>query len=373
VRRYCETRLTPAILAATALLLSTPVTSAHSPTGGEREYTTSGATAWFFLGQGTSTLTWFITPIETALESDFEASNNTQTPNFLRVADDGTEIKYLLNSQVPDTSECPSSFWRACTEYVGTAKTTWLSTAFNSENPSGDLVSWWCDHPNQADSGGCYDLRRIALHEAGHGVGLARSSNGHTHQSDSAAYNHTVMQINGPSATTTGWNYRFLGVCDRFELSREYDVVSWSGAYPACIDHLTGVAFSGGKMISVVKLNDPLDACTGSAVALGGYLKLIAATGASDDGQLGVLAGNGLGGRTIEIFRRTPSGAYGSTPYTTATVANSEAGTWSRSVSSSTSGTWYFRAEFTPATTGDVATLNGDLSAEFAVTWSSPC
>ena len=59
------------------------------------------------------------------------------------MADDGARIKYLLNSQVPNTDECPSTFWYACTDYLGgSAKTTWNSTTFNSEDPSGSLLSW---------------------------------------------------------------------------------------------------------------------------------------------------------------------------------------------------------------------------------------
>ena len=205
-------------------------------------------------------------------------------------------------------------------------------------------------------------------------MGLARfNDNGHPHQPNSASASTTVMQAEPAKAPNAGWNTRNFGSCDFFELSREHDVNSFSGAYTARVDHLTGAGFSGGKIISVTKLNDPADACTGSAVTLSGYLKLSAATGADADGQLHRLAGNGLGGRTINIFRRTPGGTYGSTPYTTSTVVNAESGTWSRSVSSSTSGTWYFRANFGPATSGDIATLNSSQSAEFPVTWSSPC
>jgi hypothetical protein len=47
--------------------------SGHSPTGGEKEYVDNGAGTFFF-GDGTSGISWFITAVETALESDFETS-----------------------------------------------------------------------------------------------------------------------------------------------------------------------------------------------------------------------------------------------------------------------------------------------------------
>ncbi len=357
-------------LAVTLAVLGPSVVTAHSPTAGEREYSTSGATEEFFLGQGTSGLTWFTTRIETALETNFETANNSLTPNFVRTAVDGVEIKYLLNSQVPDTTECPASFWYACSDYNGgAAKTTWHSTTYNSEDPSGSKVSWWCDHPSQ-DPPGCFDVGRVLLHEAGHGVGLARSSNGQSHQPDSAAYTTTVMQINPIVSSNTGWNTAVLGTCDLFELSREYDVVDYSDPYPACIDHLSGVAFSGGKIISPTVLNNPPDECTGVSVVLSGTLRLVSVVGASDDDQLGLLAGNGLAGRTISIYRRTPGGSYGS-PYTTTTVTSGSSGSWSKSVVSGTSGTWYFQARFAPAG-ADATTLNSSTSAEFPVTWNPP-
>lgn len=369
-------RFIQAALCAVAAVVSgvlAPGVAAHSPTGGEGEYADNSAqTFWFEAG----TPGWVITAVDAAVDDDFEISNNSRTPNFTQ-GTTGAKILYKTNAQTPDTDECPASFWYACTDYNGggDGKTTWKSTTFNSENPAGALVSWFCDDPLQADSG-CFDMRRMAIHEAGHGVGLARlADNGHGHQATGTPVATTVMQTVSPTATAAGWNARHFGSCDFFELSREYDVVSFAGAYTACVDHLTGVGFSGGKLVSVTRLDAPPInfVCIGQGVTLTGYLKLTAAAGADADGQLHRLAGNGLGARTIAIFRRASGGAYGGTPYTTATVVNAESGTWSRSVGSGVAGTWYFRANFNPATPGDVATLNSSQSAEFSITWSNAC
>ena len=357
-------------VSAVILLLATPLlVTAHSPTGGDREYSPDNAAEVFWFGSGTSALTWFITEIEPALESHWNTSNNTRAPHFTRTSVDGAQVKFLLNSQVPNTTECPSTFWYACTDYVGVAKTSWNSTTFNSADPAGSAVSYWCGAPNQADSG-CVDAGRVALHEVGHGVGLARQSNGDVHQSDSASAATTVMQTNPIFATNSGWATEALGTCDLIELAREYDVVNFTLALPACVDHIAAPATTGGKVVSdAVQTTTLTGACVGSGVTLSGSLKL---TSQPADDQLGLLAGNGLGTRTIEIFRRTSSTTYPVSAFATTTTSSTSTGAWSISVTSGIAGTWIFKAHFSAAG-ADLLTLQPDDSLERTITWSTPC
>ncbi|MES2209088.1 MAG: hypothetical protein V4515_02760 [Chloroflexota bacterium] len=358
------------ILGLTLPLVAPAVAFAHSPTGSDREYSPDNAAEEFYFGAGTSALSWFIVEVEPALETNWNTSNNTRAPHFTRTSVDGAEIKYRTNAETPFSDECPDTFWYACTDYYGGASaTTWMSTTFNREDPSGPLLSLWCQFPGQGDSG-CADVRRVAIHEAGHGVGLARQSNGHVHQTDSQTSATTVMQTNPKLATAAGWLDRFLGSCDLIELAREYDVVSFSQALPACVDHITAPATSNVKVVTVAsQTTTATGVCVGIGVTLSGSLRL---TNQPADDQLGLLASNGIGGRTVEIFRRTSSGGYPSTPYTTTTVGTSEAGSWSKSVVSTTSGTWIFQARYAPGSS-DLSTLNASTSLERTITWSSPC
>lgn len=366
-------RFISVIIGSVAILATAATTaSAHSPTGADREYSADNAPELFWFGSGTSGLSWFIAEVEPALESNWTTSNNTRSPRFTRTSVDGAEIKYLTNAQVPDTDECPSSFWYACTDYNGgAAKTTWKSTTFNRQDPdgSGPMLSYWCQYPGQDDSG-CADTRRVVLHEAGHGVGLARQSNGHVHQSDSQSSATTVMQVNPKLATATGWMDRFLGTCDLIELSREYDVVSFTSPLPSCVDHIAAPATSGGKVITVMtQVTTSTGVCLGVQVSLSGQLRL---TNQPADSLLGVLAYNGLGGRTVEIYRRSSSGSYPPTPYATVTVAAVEAGTWSKVEQYFSQVTWVYQARYTPGS-ADSSTLNGHNSLERTISWSNPC
>jgi hypothetical protein len=178
------------------------------------------------------------------------------------------------------------------------------------------------------------------------------------------------MQANPIPATSSGWNTEALGTCDLLELAREYDVVSFAQALPACVDHIAAPATSGGKVLTdTTQTTTSTGACVDAGVALSGSLKL---TNQTADNQLGLLAANGLGTRTIEIYRRTSSTGYPITPYTTTTTANSSAAAWSISVSSGVAGTWIFKARFSAGGI-DAATLQPDDSLERTITWSNPC
>ena len=102
--------------------------------------------------------------------------------------------------------------------------------------------------------------------------------------------------------------------------------------------------------------------CAGQSFSFTGTLKIVTAS------ILGELSANGLAGRTVTIYRRTPSGSFVS--YTTATVASGEGGAWSRSISSGLA-TYVFQARYAPNTTDDAA-LDGDSSGvEKTVTWGN--
>ena len=103
--------------------------------------------------------------------------------------------------------------------------------------------------------------------------------------------------------------------------------------------------------------------CAGQSFSFTGTLKIVTAS------ILGELSANGLAGRTVTIYRRTPSGSFVS--YTTATVASGEGGAWSRSISSTLAATYVVQARYAPNTTDDAA-LDGDSSGvEKTVTWNS--
>lgn len=268
---------------------------------------------------------------------------------------------YRTNAQMPNTPECPSTFWYACTDY--TSAGLWLYTVFNSAQNVGGSVPWyWCQDPAQPDSG-CIHVGRVTLHELGHASGLSRQSNGHPHQPDSATSQTTVMQLDPAKSPDARYDDVYLGQCDLFELQREYDVDTLAGALANCVDHATGTAFVGGEIDVAVTRTSPASIsipCAGTSTSITGALSLSSGSG------LGRLAGNALPGRVVTVQWRPPGGTW--TAYGTATT--NSAGSYSRLVSYPTEGIREFRADFSDAAE---VPLDGGTSLVTTVTWEDLC
>lgn len=346
-------------LIVTALAPGTVV--AHDPTEGENEYG-DGTTQPFFFGAGTSGLTWFMNPFESAAEVTWDSGNNSQAVRFLKSSAASAEVRYRTNAQTPSTPECSDNFWYACTDYYSNGQ--WFYTVFNSQqNVGGAKLPWyWCDDPANPNTD-CTNIGRITMHEIGHAAGLSRSSNGHNHQPSSAASTTTSMQALPAWEPDSRYNDVMLGACDEFELQREYEVESYGGTFAACTDHATGTAFVGGEIETVVTRTSGSSAtiCVGDSVNFNGTINLSSGTG------LGRLAGNILPFRDVTIQRASVGGTFSNY----ATVSATGAATFSRALMSASIATWQFRAVFADSAE---AQLDGDISATMTVSWiSSGC
>ena len=175
-------RLGPGLLASLALLTLPTMALGHDPTRGENIYDDelTLASKWGVYDDSThspaASTTWFRTNVTTALTTDWNAGGISHAPMFT-TGGSGTipDLRYLTTAQLANTEECPAGFFMACTDYNGAvdAGTTWKYTAFNSEDPAGAQISYFCEYPGQADAA-CESIRRDSLHEMGHVAGLER-------------------------------------------------------------------------------------------------------------------------------------------------------------------------------------------------------
>jgi hypothetical protein len=358
-------------------------TLAHLPTEGKREYLGDNHAQYYQFSSGSrdggqtsspQAPTWLQSNVEAA-DSDFEDLNNSRAPGFVPYIGGPFEVGtiwWALNSETPDTAECPPTFWFACTDYRtdGTSSDRWKSTTYNRSNPSSGLDSHWCQSTAQiGPTDGCIDTRRVTLHEFGHGVGLSRDSNDDLHfpTSDPNYASFSVMHGEPLYKPATNYDLRQLGTCDRLALGILHDVDSFSGVYNiGCVDHLGSPALDNGDIDTTVT-QSTLSAvvCIGDSFTFTGTARIVSAS------VLGELSGNGLAGRLVTIYRRTSGGSYSS--YTSATVASGEGGSWSVTIGSSTAASYYYQARYAPNPSDD-PDLDGDSSGlEKHVTWSTSC
>lgn len=189
--------------------------------------------------------------------------------------------------------------------------------------PHGSDFAWgtlrWCQKDG-AD--GCFDLRRVMLHELGHIVGLNHpSSAGFT-----LAANETVMHAISPARPKPGSSRHAFGRCDVATLQELYDTPDNKTAISTCNDVATTLALTASR----------------SSVSPGETVKLTAELRIDAKSAYGELAGEPLNGRLVRI-RYRPVGS-----------ADTWTTTWMRSLYSSgryeltiaPQASWEFRASF---------------------------
>lgn len=367
-------RVLVAVMAGLTLSCLPVVADAHNPTRGENSYgdDLTVSSKWGQYDDSThsppASTSWLQMNVSTALGTDWTADSVSHAPSFATGGSGSIpDIRYLTSAQLANTEECPAGFFVACTDYNGPASagTTWKYTAFNSENPAGAPISLFCEYPGQADAA-CESIRRDALHEMGHVAGLERGdyTTGASHyQPATAPSTTTVMILNLQEASDPGWNYYLLGTCDLIELQREYDVNALSDGYANCVDHIPspGTRYDATtdttRIRAYAAMVDPADeVCVGEFATLSGTGVII-----NDPATLGRIANNPLSGRTMAIQRRTVGGSAWSA---VATNGISNTGAWSKQVTSSTGGTWEYRAWY-----GGETAVQNDESSHFQIHW----
>jgi hypothetical protein len=151
--------------------------------------------------------------------------------------------------------------------------------------PHGTDFSWgtllWC--PIEPGSG-CFDVRRVLLHELGHVMGLDHpSSEGFNLEAD-----ETVMHAITPARPSPGSGRHSYGRCDVATLQELYDVPTNSTPISTCNLVATRLTLAAGSTSLVA----------GSPVTLTARLRI------ADQDELGRLAGNVLNGRAVKLRYR---------------------------------------------------------------------
>lgn len=334
--------------------------AAHEPTEGVAEYSQQATQKWVF-GLG-ATSSWFTSAVRAALGSNWNGDDTTQAPTWDEDVY-GATIRYRSNAQTPDTAECPSTFWYACTDYLDPGETTWDYTVLNSvQNALGNTPWYWCQDPAQPNTG-CIDVQRVMLHEAGHAAGLSRSSNSQSHQPDSLSSSDSVMQSNPKQYPASGYNYRALGFCDILGLQLVYDVRSSANTYGDCADHVPGEVNAGGLISVTTTSQSGYDECLGFAITVSGRLALRTTT------DYGRISNNPLTNRIIWFDRRRHGGTTWTYNVTSTIASNASGYNWAKSFTtgSTTTITYDFRGHFD----GEVA-IDDDTTPVFTLTWLAP-
>jgi hypothetical protein len=153
--------------------------------------------------------------------------------------------------------------------------------------PHGTDFSWgtlrWCQKSSSAS--GCFDIRRVMIHELGHIAGLNHPS--------SAGYRlstgDSVMQAVTPMRPQTGSSRHAFGRCDVATLQELYDTPDNKTDISTCNDVATKVTLSASDW----------------TISRGASVKLVAILKVADQSAYRQLAANPLNGRSVKLkYRR---------------------------------------------------------------------
>ena len=259
---------------------------------------------------------WAKPPLKNAAR-DAVRSSGSRSPTFV--------FRRSANNSVRYTSVFPTfcRFGIACASRAMPSWAVWI-------RPHGTDFSWgtlrWCQKKSRT---GCFDLRRVMLHELGHISGLNHpSSAGFT-----LAPYETVMHAITPARPSASSSKHAYGRCDVATLQELYDVPDREAPISSCNDLATQLSLTSSAALVPA----------GGSVRLRGRLRI------ADHSDYGLLRSNALNGRSVKLkYRRAGS----HDPWTTAWMKPlSGAGRYGSTISPRA--TWEFKATFpAPASEG---------------------
>jgi hypothetical protein len=356
--------LLPLALLGAAVLASPPTAAAHQPTSGAAHYPQS-TTELFDWGVGTdgSSALWIRTELRAAAAA-FRTGNNSASPSF--VEDDTIERNrwYFRPRSGLNTVECPSAqFYVACSSYDGNGQWDFINLADNAD------VRFCLEPPAVNPPSNCHDVQRVAIHELGHIGGLSRKADppAGVDKHSTEAQSYSVMQLNTPKATNSGWATHALQECDVLALQLDYDVQNTAGAYPWCVDHLPGETNPDGLYSVTTRSSASYSTCLGQILTTQGRLAL------KTTSNYGLISNNPLTSRTLRFDRRPPGGSW--TYNVTSTTASNVSGyNWTRTWSTGSQSpiTYEIRAHFDgEAVTGSSVIDTSEVL--FTISWGHSC
>jgi len=219
---------------------------------------------------------WARAPIRAGAE-DASESSAARSPRFVYRGTAGDTIRYtpsfpeFCRLGIACASRNMPGFWAV-----------WL-------RPHGTDFSWgtlrWCQRHGDD---GCFDLRRVVIHELGHVAGLNHPSSA----GFNLAANETVMHAITPARPAPGSGRRAFGRCDVATLQELYDVPTNTTPVSTCNNVPTDLDLVASD----------------TSVPVGDPVRLRATLRVSDLGSLGQLAGNVLTDRSVKLkYRRAGS------------------------------------------------------------------
>ncbi len=219
---------------------------------------------------------WAKTPI-TSGAADASDTTLSRSPRFVH------------RSGVADTVRYTPSFPDFCRFGIACASRNMPVSWLVWLRPHGTGFSWgtlrWCQ---KEDGAGCFDLRRVLIHELGHIDGLDHPSR----EGFNLEANETVMHAITPAKPSAGSTRHAFGRCDVATLQELYDLPSSTSPVSTCNDVATDLTL-GTASTTVLP---------GTTIRLRADLKI------SPLSSVGRLAGNALNGRSVKLrYRRAGS------------------------------------------------------------------
>ncbi|MEO7663608.1 MAG: hypothetical protein ABIV26_00660, partial [Candidatus Limnocylindrales bacterium] len=315
--------LAVSIVVAGAALVTSGVVRAHGPDP------TVGTTLWapdqvvvYAWKAGQAPPAWMATPIDAAA-ADASRSRASRAATFARGTSAASVIAY------GEPTGC-SAAGIACFDRSGapTSFRMWFRA-------HGFVFDWgtlrWCQGLTTF-ANGCFDVETVALDEFGHVEVLGH----HVNDADQGDYADAVVQAVSHARPATGWDSHALAPCDTARLQLEYDRPTPSDAFSTCL-----------AIPSATTL-----AASSTSVYVGTSLRLTATLRTTSASSNRALGNDPISNRVVQVQRRVVGATTWSTIAAMAASATTEG---SYAITISPTGTYDWRATFTPSIEGLLA------------------
>lgn len=204
----------------------------------------------------------------------------------------------------------------------------------------------------------CFSVQRVVAHEATH-LTLLRP-----HYEDGLD-GETIMQSNTPTpnGSPANWNRRAFLPCDAAAAELEYGAADPAGKLADCFKVTPGDGTKGLDPAMTLDTPAALTRCSNVATTVSGRLAL-ADTAAYED-----LRDMPLAGRVVRIDRRPANGTTWTTAVFTATAAEAAATNWSKAITTTSAGSYVYRATFW--TNASETGINSSNSVTWTINWTT--
>jgi hypothetical protein len=313
---------------------------------------------------------WFRGAIEAELETHWQdpAANNSNVPKFDNGGDNTGGGTIVYTSQA--TSPCTGSpIWIACNPAGGirgfsihvrsipsVSATTWLW--FQRDNTCTDVYDGNPKPDDGFPTSACFSVQRVVAHESTH-LTLLRP------HYDDGLDGETIMQsaTPTPNGSPANWNRRAFLPCDAAAAQLEYGLANRAGRLADCFDLTPGDGAKGLNAALTLTTPASVTRCSNAASTAAGRLAL------ADSAAYEDLADTPLVDRIVRIDRRLINATTWTNGVFTTSAADGSGSNWSRAITTSTPGTYAYRATF--VTTATETGVNTSNTVTWTITWTT--